>query len=69
MIDPELRPVSAVADFTEIREVTSVEIHEDQKDSSQLLFDPEHNLEDRILKNSLFHSLLSECHIYTYSFL
>ena len=50
MIDPELRPVSAVADFTEIREVTSVEIHEDQKDSSQLLFDPEHNLEDRILK-------------------
>ena len=50
MTDPSLRPVSAVADFTEIREVTRVEIKEDVSIQSELLFDPEHNLEDRILK-------------------
>ena len=50
MIDFNLRPVSAVADFTEIREVISVEIKEETSMFSSLLFDPEHNLEERILK-------------------
>ena len=50
MIDSKLRPVSAVADFTEIREVISVEIKEEASMFSSLLFDPEHNLEERILK-------------------
>ena len=50
MIDLKLRPVSAVADFTEIRDVTSVEIKEEASMFSALLFDPEHNLEERILK-------------------
>ena len=50
MIDVKLRPVSAVADFTEIREVISVEIKEETSMFSSLLFDPEHNLEERILK-------------------
>ena len=50
MIDAELRPVSAVADFTEIRNVVSVEIREETSLCSTLLFDPEHNLEERILK-------------------
>ena len=49
MIDFKLRPVSAVADFTEIREVISVEIKEEASMFSSLLFDPEHNLEERIL--------------------
>ena len=49
-LDPEKRPVSAVADFTEVRDVTRVEIWEDRRLSLQLLFDPEHNLEERILK-------------------
>ena len=44
------RPVSAVADFTEIRDVTSVAVAEDRETSVSLLFDPEHNLEERILK-------------------
>ncbi|EWY39943.1 inorganic polyphosphate/ATP-NAD kinase [Skermanella stibiiresistens SB22] len=44
------RPVSAVGDFTEVREVVRVEIHEDRDVSLTLLFDPEHNLEERILK-------------------
>lgn len=50
VLDPELRPVSAVADFTEIRNVVSVEVHQESNMSPTLLFDPEHNLEERILK-------------------
>ncbi len=43
------RPVSAVADYTEVRDVRSVVVREDPKTTLTLLFDPEHNLEDRIL--------------------
>lgn len=44
------RPVSAVADFTEVRDVARVDIWEDRETRFTLLFDPEHNLEERILK-------------------
>ena len=50
VLNPKKRPVSAVADFTEVRNVVSVEVWEDRAKSFQLLFDPEHNLEERILK-------------------
>jgi NAD+ kinase len=50
VLEPEKRPVSAVADFTEVREVTAVEIHEEAASSLVLLFDPEHDLEERVLK-------------------
>jgi NAD+ kinase len=50
VVDPTKRPVSAVADFTEVRDVVTVEIWEDRARSLRLLFDPEHNLEERILK-------------------
>jgi NAD+ kinase len=43
------RPVSAVADFTEIRDVANVEIREDRTIGIDLMFDPEHNLEERII--------------------
>ena len=43
------RPVSAVADYTEIRDVVAVEVWEDRSITQHLLFDPEHNLEERIL--------------------
>ncbi len=49
VVDPEKRPVSAVADYTEVREVSRVEVWEDQSVSLHILFDPEHNLEQRIL--------------------
>jgi len=42
------RPVSAVADFTEVRDVLEVEVREDRSCDLTLLFDPEHNLEERI---------------------
>jgi NAD+ kinase len=50
VLEPAKRPVSAVADFTEVRDVARVEIHEDRSVSSTLLFDPELALEERILK-------------------
>jgi NAD+ kinase len=50
VLDPKKRPVGAVADFTEVRDVMTVEIWEDRSTSAHLLFDPEHNLEERILK-------------------
>jgi len=43
------RPVSAVADFTEVRDVTRVTVRESQGKTLTLLFDAEHNLEERIL--------------------
>ncbi|MBT3989595.1 MAG: NAD kinase [Rhodospirillaceae bacterium] len=49
ILDPQLRPVSAVADFTEIRNVVSVEVQQETEVLPTLLFDPEHNLEERIL--------------------
>ncbi|MBL8691309.1 MAG: NAD kinase [Rhodospirillaceae bacterium] len=50
VLDPDRRPVSATADFTEVRDVVSVSIAEDRNRACHMLFDPEHNLEARILK-------------------
>ena len=41
VLEPAKRPVSATADFTEIRDVTRVEVREDATASLHLLFDPE----------------------------
>lgn len=43
------RPVSATADHTEIRHVISVSVTCDRSQHAVLLFDPEHNYEERIL--------------------
>ena len=50
VVNPGKRPVSATADYTEVRNVVRVEIHEDASVSLNLLFDPEHNLEQRIIR-------------------
>ena len=50
VLDPETRSVSATADFTEVRDVTKVIICQDKKSAVTLLFDPEHDLEERIIK-------------------
>jgi NAD+ kinase len=44
------RPVSAVADSTEVRDVLSVEIRRTREVALTLLFDHDHNLEERVLK-------------------
>jgi len=43
------RPVSATADSHEVRDVTEVTIRESREKTVTLLFDREHNLEERIL--------------------
>jgi NAD+ kinase len=50
VLEPEKRPVSAVADYTEVRNVAWVRVYEDRGVKMTLLFDPEHGLEERILK-------------------
>ena len=49
VLDPEKRPVSASPDARETRDVVRVEVHEDRSIEMRLLFDPERNLEERIL--------------------
>ncbi len=49
VLDNYKRPVAAVADATEVRNVVEVHVHEDPDTTIRLLFDPEHNLEERIL--------------------
>ena len=48
VIDPEKRPVSAVADQIEVRDVATGEVRVDPTDVLTLLFDPEHALDERI---------------------
>jgi NAD+ kinase len=48
VLEPENRPVSAVADQIEVRDVAMVEITLDREQSLTLLFDPEHALDERI---------------------
>ncbi|MBO9712852.1 NAD kinase [Sphingomonas sp.] len=48
VLEAEKRPVSAVADQREVREVAQVDIAIDHEHDLTLLFDPEHALDDRI---------------------
>ncbi|EQA96814.1 NAD+ kinase [Sphingobium wenxiniae] len=48
VLDPVKRPVSAVADQREVRDVARVEVGIDRAIPLTLLFDPEHTLDDRI---------------------
>ena len=49
ILEPEKRPVSATADYTEARHVHNVSIGQETEQTIRLLFDPEHDLEERIL--------------------
>ncbi|HTV84421.1 MAG TPA: NAD kinase [Dyella sp.] len=49
VLDPGKRPISATADFLEVRNVRTVDIRQQREQGVHLLFDPEHNLEQRIL--------------------
>lgn len=50
VLEPDLRPVSASADYTEARDVVRVDVERDTSKTLELLFDPEHNLEERIIR-------------------
>ena len=49
IIDPYKRSVSATADAHEVRNVIRVDAYQDDKTELNLLFDPDHSLEERIL--------------------
>jgi NAD+ kinase len=49
ILEPEKRPVAAVADFTEVRDVISVAVSEDRGIDVKILFDPDQGLSERII--------------------
>lgn len=49
VLDPDKRPMSATADSHEVRDVIEVTVRESREHAVTLLFDPEHNLEERII--------------------
>jgi NAD+ kinase len=50
VLDAGKRPAAAVADHDEVRNVHSVDIRMDHSISMQMLFDPGHSLDERILR-------------------
>jgi NAD+ kinase len=50
ILEADTRSVSASADYTEVREVATVTVREDRSLAPVLLFDPEHALEERIIR-------------------
>ncbi len=48
-LEPDKRPVNAVADNTEIKSAIEVMVHEDRKSTGILMFDADHSWEERIL--------------------
>lgn len=54
ILEAEKRRVNATADSFEVRDVVRVEIEQDKSLSYTLLFDPDHNLEERIIKEQFF---------------
>lgn len=49
ILELEKRPVSSVADFTEVRDIASVTVRQLKEYGVTLLFDHDHNLHERIL--------------------
>jgi len=49
VLESDKRPVAAVADFTEVRDVLSVHVREDRDLAAQVLFDPDQGLSERII--------------------
>ena len=49
ILEHEKRPVSTVADYSEVRDVVEVTVEEKKHTELKILFDPEHSLEERII--------------------
>jgi NAD+ kinase len=55
VLESEKRPVAAVADHDEARDICRVEVLSDKTISMRMLFDPGHSLEERILSEQFGH--------------
>jgi NAD+ kinase len=49
-LEADKRPVSAVADHFEVRDIAAVDVEQDRTTEVPLLFDPGHSLDERILR-------------------
>ena len=49
ILESAKRPVSAVADGLEVRDVSAVDVAEDRSIAMTMLYDKGHNLDERIL--------------------
>ncbi len=49
VLESDKRPVAAVADFTEVRDVLTVHVREDRDLVARVLFDPDQGLSERII--------------------
>ena len=49
ILERDKRPVAAVADYTEVRDVRRVEVREDRSITMTMLFDPDRSLSERII--------------------
>ena len=55
VIEPDRRPVSAVADHTEFRDIANVDVSMDRTIDLVMLHDPDHSLDQRILREQFGH--------------
>jgi NAD+ kinase len=55
ILEPGKRPVSAVADNTEVRDVSRVDVAEHRDTTVTMLFDAGHSLDERILDEQFFY--------------
>lgn len=55
IINHRKRPVNVTADFHDVENVVWVEVKEDRSKTIELLFDPGHGLEERILREGFAH--------------
>ncbi len=55
ILEAPKRPVSAVADFTEVRDVIEVDVSEDRSVDQTVLCDPEQKFSERVLKEQFMH--------------
>ncbi|MGU3492676.1 NAD kinase [Xanthobacteraceae bacterium A53D] len=55
VLEADKRPVSAVADHKEVRDIVEVTARLDQSSSMDMLFDPDHGLDERILREQFIY--------------
>jgi NAD+ kinase len=55
VLESDKRPAAAVADHDEVRDIERVEVRLDPDIEMQMLFDPGHNLDERVLREQFGH--------------
>jgi NAD+ kinase len=56
ILDHQQRPISATADSREVRDVVDVEVYQEKNILFKILFDSNHSLEERIIREQFFNN-------------